>query len=124
MERMEPKHNMAGWILGILTGMYLLSALLLLILSLVMYQFDLNQQIAKIAILFIYIASSFLGGFLIGKKKKVRKFLWGFMMGLAYFAVLLVISFAVNGGKIDDIVQVGTTLVLCAAASMVGGMVS
>ena len=124
MERMEPKRNMTGWILGTLTGMYLLSALLLLILALVMYKFDLSQQIAKIAILFIYIASSFLGGFLVGKKKKVRKFLWGLIMGLAYFAVLLVISLAVSGGKIDDIVQVLTTLVLCTAASMIGGMVS
>ena len=100
------------------------TALLLFILSLCMYKMNLSVQIAQIVIIVIYIVVGLLGGFIMGKKMRERRFLWGLAVGAAYFFLLLVVSLAIGGGKIDDMPRMMVTMILCVASSMVGGMVS
>ena len=121
---MGRKGRAAGGLLKSLLVMYLITGLLLLLLATLMFKLDFSVQIAQIAIIAIYVVSGFVGGILIGKHMKTRKFLWGMMVGFSYFAILFLASLIVNGGVIQDVTQLLITLVLCAASSMIGGMVS
>ena len=103
---------------------YILTGGLLLLLALLLYRFGLSEKIVSVCIIVIYVGATFFAGFLTGKKMKNRKFLWGLVMGGAYFLVLVVVSLAVNRsvGELSD--SFLTTLVLCAGGGMLGGMVS
>ena len=103
---------------------YLLTAGLLMLLALLLYKLRLGEGVVNIAITVIYVAATLLAGFLAGKKMQSRKFLWGLMEGCAYFAVMALISLFVNrsGGVSGD--SFCTTLIICAAGGMLGGMLS
>lgn len=101
---------------------YILTAALLLLLALLLFKFGLTEKIVSIAIIAIYVGATFFAGFVTGKKMQSRKFLWGLLMGSAYFLVLILISLTVNHsiGEFTD--SFLTTMVLCAAGGMLGGM--
>jgi len=103
---------------------YILTGGLLLLLALLLYRFGLSEKIVSISIIVIYVAATFFAGFVTGKKMKTRKFLWGFVMGSAYFLVLVVVSLAVNQSVSAITDNIFTTLVLCAGGGMLGGMLS
>lgn len=103
---------------------YILTGGLLLLLALLLYKVGLSQKVVSICIIAIYVLATFFAGFITGKKLKSRKFLWGALMGVAYFLVLVVVSLAVNrqpGVLADSLL---TTLVLCGGGGMLGGMFS
>jgi putative membrane protein (TIGR04086 family) len=104
--------------------MYLATFLLLLLVSAIVYKMDLSADTAKICMTAVYAVSGFLGGFLMGKQMKNRRFLWGILTGLSYFGIFLLISLAVNGGTVTDAVNLLVVFVLCTASAMIGGMVS
>ena len=103
---------------------YLLTAGLLLLLSLLLYRFSLSERIVSISITGIYIVVTFLAGFLAGKREGSRKFLWGLMMGCLYFLILALVSLIVNHGMSSLSTSFLTVLVLCAGSGMLGGMMS
>ncbi len=111
-------------LLTTLLVMYVVSGVLLLVIAFLLYKFRLSEQVVSIAILAVYIVSGVLGGIMIGKKMKTRKFIWGLVMGGLYFAVLIIGSLVMNQGIGSDVVHVGTTFAICLAAGMVGGMIS
>lgn len=103
---------------------YIVTILLLLLLTLLVYKAGLTEKMVSIAMIAVYVIATFLTGFLVGKKMQNRKFLWGLLMGAAYFLILLLVSLVVNkdaGGLGNSVV---TTLVLCAGGGMLGGMLS
>lgn len=103
---------------------YILTGSLLLLLALLLYKADLSQKVVSVCIIIIYVLATFFAGFITGRKLKNRKFLWGALMGAAYFLVLVVISLAVNRqpGVLSG--SFLTTLVLCSGGGMLGGMLS
>ena len=103
---------------------YILTGALLALLAFLLYKVGLTERIVSIVIIAIYVVSTFLSGFVAGKRLKNRKFLWGLLMGSAYFLVLLGISVILGepAGQLGD--SVVTTLVLCTAGGMLGGMLS
>lgn len=103
---------------------YILTAMLILLMALGMYLVGISEKMVHILIIAIYVAATFFAGFLMGKKMQSRKFLWGLLVGGAYFLVLLVVSLAVNGTAQGFSDSVTTTFVLCAAGGMLGGMFS
>jgi putative membrane protein (TIGR04086 family) len=107
-----------------LLSAYLITGALLLVLALLLYKFRLAESTVNMAILAIYVISGFLGGFLAGKMMHTRKFLWGAALGLLYFAVLSLISLAVNRTFAGDSSHFMSTLLLCTAGGTLGGMVS
>lgn len=121
---MGKKGRVAGGILKSLLVMYMITGLLLLLLAILMYKLDLPVAVAHIGIIVIYAVSGFFGGFLIGKHMKTKRFLWGMVIGLSYFGILLLASLIANGGVVEDMTQLLITLVLCAASATIGGMVS
>lgn len=103
---------------------YLLTALLLLLVSLFLYRFRLSEKTVSLCITGIYILVTFLAGFLSGKKEGSRKFLWGLLMGCLYFLLLTVVSLFVNHGLSGLTSHFFTVLILCAGSGMLGGMLS
>lgn len=121
---MEKKNRIVGALVKSILLMYVVTGILLLLLAVFMYNLDLSVKTAEIVIVLIYIVVGFCGGFFIGKQLKTRKFLWGVLAGLLYFGILVIVSLAVGGGKVEDAVQLLIRFVLCTASAMIGGMVS
>lgn len=124
MEKGTDKNGRVVWILKALLISYIITAVFLLILALLLYKLELNEQKVTMGIVVIYVLSTFAGGFLMGKLVGERKFLWGFMLGTMYFLVLFGISLAVDQNLNRNGMNIVTTMVLCAGGGMLGGMVS
>lgn len=103
---------------------YLLTTVLLLLLALLLYRFGLSEKTVSMGITGIYIITTLLAGFLAGKREQSRRFLWGLLMGIIYFLLLTVISLIVNQGISNLGTGFFSTLILCAAGGMLGGMIS
>lgn len=103
---------------------YMLTALILLILSFLMLKLDLSSAVISGGINFSYIISSFVAGFFIGKKVDQKKFLWGLMMGIIYFIIFMLISIAMNSSNPLPLGSFLTVLVISGFGGMLGGMVS
>ena len=124
MERQANKQSMVIPVMVILVTMYIITGILLLLLAFLMYRMDLSEPVANGAIIAIYIISGFLGGFLIGKKVGVKKYLWGFLMGALYYGVLFLVGLLLHQSVDVDAVQLISTMVLCLLSSTAGGMIS
>ena len=111
------------WLFTLLTE-YLITGLMLFLLAFMVYQFQFGEKGIDIAIIVIYALVNFFAGFYMGKKKKVKKYIAGLFIGLAYFIVLALISLICNHGFQDFSGNFFTTLAICAGAGTLGGMIS
>ncbi len=111
-------------VLKILLVMYILTGICLVILAALLYKFELSETVVNIAVIAIYILIGFAGGFLAGKILKVRKFMWGAVLGAIYFLILIIISLILHRGLENDMLHFATTFILCVAAGTAGGMLS
>ena len=103
---------------------YVISGLLMVLLALALWKFRLPESQVDMGINAVYIISCLAGGSLSGKAMKTRRFVWGFLTGLLYFAALFFMSFLQNGGVSGDTVHTLTVLAMCALSGMAGGMMS
>ncbi|MGN0431123.1 MAG: TIGR04086 family membrane protein [Lachnospiraceae bacterium] len=103
---------------------YILTGALLLLLALLVYRFGLSEKVVSVIIIGIYIGATFFAGFVTGKRLKTKKFLWGLLIGSAYFIVLVILSLVVNHSFKDVATNFLSVLVMCAGSGMLGGMVS
>ena len=124
MEHAEGNRKIVLKVLSTLLIMYILTGVALFVLAFLLYKMELTENIVTIGITAIYVVSGLLGGIIIGKRMKTRRFLWGIIMGAAYFLVLLIGSALLNRGLTSDMLHIGPTLVMCMGAGMIGGMVS
>jgi putative membrane protein (TIGR04086 family) len=124
MEMAKGKSNSIIKMLGTLLVMYVITGAALLILAVLLYKFQLSEQVVSIGIMVIYVIAGLLGGLIMGKRMGRRRFLWGILMGAVYFLVLLAGSILLNKGVTSDALHMGTTLVMCMASGMIGGMLS
>lgn len=123
--------NMAGeggipvlFLLKSLLFSYILTAGLLLLLAFVLFKLELSERPVAVAIIAIYVVATFFAGFVTGKKLGNRKFMWGLLMGAAYFVVLALVSLAIRQSPDALGNSFFTTMALCAGGGMLGGMVS
>ena len=112
------------FIIKCMLGAYILTAGLLLLLAFMLYRFGLSEKVVSICIIAVYIIVTFLAGLLTGKREGRKKFLWGLMMGVLYFGILVAVSLVVNRGLEDVAGNMMTVFFLCAGSGMLGGMVS
>ena len=124
MDKAENGSTSAMPILADLVAMYVITGLLLVILAAVLGRVEMPDSAVSIGIIATYIVSCFAGGFLIGKRKKKNRYLWGICVGAFYFVVLLLGNLAVNRGLNGQLVHMLTTAVLCTLSGMAGGMAS
>ena len=111
-------------ILKALLCAYVMTGILLLILTVLLYKAGLSEENINAGIILTYVISSFSGGFVIGKLAGVKKFLWGLLLGIMYFVLLLLISLGIYHSLQSDMMNLVTTFLLCAGGGMLGGMVS
>lgn len=124
MDKTNTRKNKPLVIISTLLIMYVITGLALLALALLLFKMQLSENIVSISIMVIYIISCLIGGLVAGRRLKIRRFLWGVAVGAVYFAVLLIGSLLMNRGISSDAVHVVTTLIMCMAAGMIGGMIS
>lgn len=124
MEQGKQKNTMVLTILKILLVMYIITGILLVILTGMLYKMQLSESVVSVGIIVIYVIAGFLGGFLAGKVMRSRKFLWGMGMGGCYFLILVIGSILFQHGIDMEIGRFCTTLVLCTGSGMIGGMAS
>ena len=103
---------------------YIVTGILLLILTLLLYKAGLSEENINAGIILTYVISTFAGGFVMGKLTGTKKFLWGLLLGVLYFVLLLLISLGVYHTLQAEITNLLTTFLLCAGGGMLGGMVS
>ena len=123
MENMQKNIKVIWWIKSLLAS-YIVTGILLLVLTFFMYTFELNEKIVSAAIVGIYVVSTLIGGVIIGKLTKSKRYLWGMVLGILYFVLLLLITLGVYRTLNGDSVSIVTSLILCAGGGMTGGMIS
>lgn len=124
MERQVHRDSKVMWVLKALLSAYIVTGILLLILTFLLYKFELNESLVSAAIVAIYVVSTLIGGIVIGKIARVRRFMWGLSLGIIYFALLFLITLGVYRTLNGDGVNLMTTFILCAGGGMAGGMIS
>ena len=124
MERKAIDRGQIVVVMKCMRAAYLLTAVLLLLLALMLYRFGLSEKVVSICIILIYIAVTFLAGFIAGKRVGEKKFLWGLVMGCVYFLILMTVSLIVNRGIEEPISRMATVFMLCSGSGMLGGMLS
>ncbi|MEW4411137.1 TIGR04086 family membrane protein [Clostridium sp. AN503] len=103
---------------------YLLSGILLLVMSFALYKLKLKEAQINTAVYAVYVIACLVGGILSGKALQNRRFFWGLLTGLLYFLVLFAVSWLMKQDTALDTSRIFTVLACCAAGGTVGGMVS
>lgn len=103
---------------------YAVTGVLLAILAFLVFRFGLAEGVTDASITAIYVVVTFLGAFVVGKRVKERKFLWGFLLGLFYIAIISVVAIVL--GQVFDVTSTAnlSTAVLCIGGGLLGGMLS
>ena len=103
---------------------YALTGVALLLLAFLLFTFDLGETAVDVGIIAVYVIACFMGGFMAGRLMRRDKYLWGVATGLAYYVLLLAVSFAVKGRWDMSIAHAVTTFFMCAGGGTLGGMLS
>ena len=106
------------------TTAILAAVFVMFLLALLLYKMEPGESVIKIGIVAVYVISGLCGGFLMGKRMREQKFLWGLAAGVIYFLLLFGVSLLVKGTGDLQMTRIFTTLILCGASGMAGGMLS
>lgn len=103
---------------------YAVTGVFLLFLAFLLFQFDLGEKPVSAGIVAVYILSCLLGGFMAGKILRKDKYLWGILVGVFYYLLLVTVSFVVKGKWDMSLMHALTTFFLCLGGGALGGMLS
>lgn len=103
---------------------YAITGLLLLLLAFLLFRFDLGKGPVTAGIIAVYVLSCLMGGFMAGKILRKDRYLWGVLVGLAYYLLLLTVSFAVQGKWDMTFLHAVATFFMCLGGGALGGMLS
>ena len=115
--------NVIGFFV-ILMGMLVISAVILAVISAVMLNGHMNPGFIGGGVVAAYVISSLIGGFCIGQIRGKQKFLWGALMGLGYFLVLLLVGNVIYHQGLTMNFQTISSGIICVVAGMIGGMLA
>lgn len=124
MELLQGKGKMAVKILKGLLAACLVTVIALLLLAFVMLKFEAVAGKMELCILLTYVLSCIAGGWYCGRSAQQRKFLWGLLLGIAYFTLLFLFSGMGDRAVQSGLLQSVTAFVLCACGGMLGGMLA
>ena len=123
MNRLE-KNQKIIWLLKALLFSYVVTGISLLLLSVLLYKFEWNEHLVSAAIVAVYVLSTVVGGIVIGKLVRTRRFFWGLLLGNLYFILLLVITILLYRSLSGKGLNMLTAWILCTGGGMTGGMIS
>ena len=122
---MRIKRNMqVMWMIKALLACYIVTGSLLVVISFVFYKWNLEERIVTVGIVCTYAISTFVGGFIVGKIKRVRKLQWGMLLGIIYYLFLVIISYGLYRTVDSSGTELLTSLLLCIGGGMLGGRLS
>ena len=124
MRKKEQNEVWIMWMVKALLAAYVVTGILLIILALALYKFELNEGAVTAGVTAVYLISTFTGGLVVGKLAKVRRFLWGIVLGILYFALLLLVTVGIYRTFHGSSTEIFVTFALCAGGGMAGGMIS
>lgn len=124
VEKIIKQHSKVKSILKVVLLSYLITGFLLLLFSFFMLKMDLSNAIVSGGIVVIYIISTLVGGFFMGKGVEKRRFLWGFAFGGIYFILLLMVSLLFHTANSIEISRLLSSMFICLFSGMLGGMIS
>jgi putative membrane protein (TIGR04086 family) len=124
MRKKEQNEVWIMWMVKALLAAYVVTGILLIILALALYKFELNEGAVTAGVTAVYLISTFTGGLVVGKLAKVRRFLWGIVLGILYFALLLLVTVGIYRTFHGNSTEILVTFALCAGGGMAGGMIS
>lgn len=124
MDKVIHRNSKAFAILKVLIVQYIITGLLVLLLAFLLLKLDLSNGLITAGNIVIYVLSSFIGGFLLGKTADQKRFLWGMGMGVIYFIVLLLLTLLFNTVAGIDTTRMIYTFFICLFSGMIGGMLS
>ena len=90
----------ALFLLKCLLFSYIVTVVLLAVLAFLLYKLGLGEKLVSGAIIAIYVLATVLGGLIAGKRMQNRRFMWGLLVGAAYFVILAVVSLVFDQGSI------------------------
>lgn len=103
---------------------YVVTGIFLILLAFLLYKMDLQESVVGMGIAVVYILSCFLGGFVLGKSTGSKKYLWGLLLGICYFTLLVGVSWVSEKQMNMSVSHALTTLGMCLAGGTLGGMLS
>ena len=124
MRKKEQNEVWIMWMVKALLAAYVVTGILLIILALALYKFELNEGAVTAGVTAVYLISTFTGGLVVGKLAKVRRFLWGIVLGILYFALLLLVTVGIYRTFHGSSTEILVTFAWCAGGGMAGGMIS
>jgi len=124
MRKKEQNEVWIMWMVKALLAAYVVTGILLIILALALYKFELNEGAVTAGVTAVYLISTFTGGLVVGKLAKVRRFLWGIVLGILYFALLLLVTVGIYRTFHGSSTEILVIFALCAGGGMAGGMIS
>lgn len=104
--------------------MSITTATMILLMSLLFYKAEIDDKGIKLGVVITYFITTFIGGFIFGKVNEKKKYLFGILIGVIYFLLLMVCSLI--WGNIETLFtgRILAALISCIAGGMIGGMVS
>lgn len=103
---------------------YVFTGIVLLVLSLLLLKTEVSYHFLRGGMIFAYLFSALVAGFLAGRGASSRRFLWGMAAGFLYFAILFFVSFFMNGMLVAAPATMGMVFLMCTLGGMFGGMFS
>jgi putative membrane protein (TIGR04086 family) len=107
-------------VLKTLAGAYIVTCIMLLLLALGLYKFNLSDWQATAGIIVTYALSTFMGGYYLARKEHNRRLLWGIGFGILYFVVLAVASIILNKGIGIEQASALRAAIICIGAAAIG----
>lgn len=108
--------------IGIAVGVsFLVTMLFLVVVAFFMLKSGLSEEVVSKIMIIGYVLAPAAGGFLLGKKRKVNRFLWGLLVGAIYFLVYAAIALGTQDAAMGEILWVAVPVCL---GGMAGGMLS
>ena len=103
---------------------YIVTFILLLIFAMIMYYGNVSEKVVGIFVIITYFISSLLGGLSIGKGVEKRRFLWGMILGVLYFGIIMMITLVGRASNEQMDSSKITGFITSCIGGMLGGMIS
>lgn len=103
---------------------YIITGIVLLIFSFLMYKMAWGEKTIRIGIVITYVLSTVIGGFYIGRKVKTKRLLFGLLFGILYVSIIFLVSMIIYPGQPVFAGNFITIVCICVAGGILGGILS
>ena len=108
--------------IGLAVGVsFLVTMLLLMFTACLMLKAGLKEEVISKIMIAVYVLAPAAGGFMLGKKRKVNRFMWGLLIGAVYFIIYAAAAICLRDATVGAIMWVAVPVCL---GGMAGGMLS